>query len=141
MDVLNLFCKASGQDVSVEKTNIYFSKNVPGHLRQLLVMKSGFVETNNLGKYLGISLMGRSPRIVDCHYLVDKVQAKLSGWKARQLSFAGHVQLSRSVIQSIPIYPMMTTPLPQSCTKDIQQLQRSFIWGEEANQRRVHLVN
>lgn len=56
MDVLNLFCKASGQDVSVEKTNIYFSKNVPDHLRQQLVMKSGFVETNKLGKYRGSHL-------------------------------------------------------------------------------------
>lgn len=49
--------------------------------------------------------------------------------------------LSKSVIQSIPVYAMMITPLPQGCLKEIQKLQRSFVWGEYDNQRKVHLVN
>lgn len=141
MRVLDTFCKASGQAVNAEKTCIYFSKNDPENLRQQLVVKTGFVETNNLGKYLGIPLLGKAPRYGEYHYLIEKVQAKLSGWKAHHLSFAGRVLLSKTVIQSIPIYPMMTTPLPNQCLKEIQQLQRGFIRGEEPNHRKVHLVN
>lgn len=36
---------------------------------------------------------------------------------------------------------MMTTLIPKGCLKDIERLQRRFIWGEEDQQRRVHFLN
>lgn len=67
--------------------------------------------------------------------MVSKVKSKLSGWKAKQLSFAGIVTLSKSVIEAIPIYRMMTTMLPSSCIQEIQKLQRSFILGDTEDEK------
>lgn len=141
LGVLNNFCLMLGQQIDHDKTNILFSKNVPNELRRTLLTQSGFRETFSLGKYLGVLILGRAPRKGDFQYIVEKVKLKLSGWKAKQLSFAGRVTLSKAVIQAIPIYPMMSTDIPRSCLQEIQKLQRAFVWGEEENQRKAHLIN
>ncbi|WJX78916.1 hypothetical protein P8452_62093 [Trifolium repens] len=139
-DTLDRFCDLSGQLVSVEKTSVLFSRNVNHDTRGVLLNQSGFREASSLGKYLGIRLVGRAPRRSDFEHLVSKVKLKLSGWKATNLSFAGRVTLAKSVIQAIPIYSMMTTPIPKSILLDIQRLQRNFIWGHDEGQKKMHMI-
>ncbi|PNY17666.1 ribonuclease H [Trifolium pratense] len=141
MNVLNKFCDISGQVISMEKTSILFSRNVSRLTRDSLISLSGFSETFNLGKYLSIPLLGHAPRPRDFQYIVDKVKAKLSGWKGKHLSFAGRVTLFKAVIQAIPMYTMMTARIPKGCVKDIEKIQRSFIWGDEEQRRKIHLIN
>ncbi|XP_045810455.1 uncharacterized protein LOC123904892 [Trifolium pratense] len=139
--ILGQFCQLSGQQVSHEKTSIMFSKNVGHQVREELLLLSGFNVTPSLGKYLGVPLVGRAPRRSDYNYLLDQVKSKLSAWKAKQLSFAGRVTLLKSVIEAIPIYPMMTTPIPKACLNEIQKIQRAFIWGDEDGSRKYHAVS
>lgn len=140
-DALNEFCAMSGQQVSIEKTSIFFSKNVDHASRHLLVRESGYREDFSLGRCLGVRLIGRSPRKEDFNYMVDFVRSKLSTWKAKQLSFAGRVSLSRSVLDAIPIYPMMYIIIPKSCTQEFQWLQHAFMWGEDDDKRKYHAVS
>ncbi|PNY06182.1 ribonuclease H [Trifolium pratense] len=139
-DTLDKFCSLSGQMVSLEKTSVLFSRNVPQAMRTSLLHQSGFNETMSLGKYLGIPLIGRAPRRGDFEQLVEKVKVKLSSWKATNLSFAGRVTLAKSVIQAIPIYTMMTIPIPKSILHDIQRIQRNFIWGHEEGTKKFHMI-
>lgn len=106
-DVLQSFSTLSGQAVSIEKTRIMFSKSVSIQLQRDIIGDSGFMETNTFDKYLGVSLIGRSPRRHDLQYLVEKVKAKLSRLKAKQLSFVSRVTLSKSVIQAVPVTPFL----------------------------------
>ncbi|WJX55356.1 Protein DETOXIFICATION 41 [Trifolium repens] len=138
--ILNAFCNMSGQEVSREKTSILFSKNVDRNTRVKLVQMSGFRESNQLGKYLGVPLKGRAPRREDFQYVIDQVSAKLTNWKAQHLSFAGRVTLAKSVIEAIPIYPMMTNKIPKSCLEEIQKLQRNFIWGDRDGVKKYHAI-
>ena len=55
--VLESFCKASGQRVSLEKSKIYFSKNVHRDLEKLISDESGIKSTKDLGKYLGMPVL------------------------------------------------------------------------------------
>ncbi|MCI31176.1 putative ribonuclease H protein, partial [Trifolium medium] len=130
----------SGQQVRLEKTSIYCSKNASRMLRERITRLYGFRETMCLGRYLGVPLIGRAPKKHDFQYVIDQVHAKLSVWKANQLSFAGRVTLAKSVIEAIPIYPMMTTVVPKSCLDEIQKLQRRFIWGDTEDKKKFHAV-
>ncbi|PNY15946.1 ribonuclease H, partial [Trifolium pratense] len=141
MHILDIFCSMSGQEVSQEKTSIMFSKNVQQHTRDQLANISGFRVTQSMGKYLGVPLVGRAPRKSDYNYLLAQVKSKLSSWKAKQLSLAGRITLSKAIIEAIPIYPMMTANIPKSCLQQLQKMQRSFIWGEAENERRYHAVS
>jgi hypothetical protein len=140
MDVLNQFCTMSGQQVNYDKSSIFFSRNVAADRRVILSTQSGLKETVNLGNYLGVPALGRSPKVQDFLYLIEKVKARLAGWKAKQLSLAGRITLAKSVIQAIPIYPMMSLPIPNSCLNEIEKIQRAFIWGDTEDKRKAHMV-
>jgi hypothetical protein len=127
MNVLQNFCSMSGQQVNYDKSSIFISRNVSVAKRASLTIQSGLKETTQLGKYLGVPALGKSLRVHDFQYLVENVKARLAGWKAKQLSLAGRITLAKSVIQAIPIYPMMSTPIPKSCLKEIEKVQRAFI--------------
>lgn len=60
--------------------------------------------TKDLGHYLGVPMItGRKEN--DMHtYIVDRIRKKLSGWKAKNLSFARRVTLAQSSIMSFPAY-------------------------------------
>jgi hypothetical protein len=120
----------SGQEISQDKTSVLFSKNVTRGLKNKILSISGFKETDDFGKYLGVPLTGKAPKRADYQYLLDQVSSKLASWKASQLSFAGRVTLAKSVIEAVPIYPMMSSKIPKSCLEDIQKMQRQFIWGD-----------
>jgi hypothetical protein len=88
-----------------------------------------------------VPLHGRAPKKADFQYQLDQVSTKLSMWKATHLSFAGRVTLAKSVIEAVPIYPMMFTPIPKACLEQIQKMQRNFIWGDTEKKRRFHAVS
>jgi hypothetical protein len=76
----------------------------------------------------------------DYQYIVDQVGAKLARWKTTQLSFAGRLTLAKSVMEQVPIYPMMSARIPKSCLDDIQRMQRNFIWGDTDQKKHYHVV-
>jgi hypothetical protein len=140
MNILNRFCNLSGQLVSIEKTSVLFSKNVDRVTRQRLLRISGFRETTQLGKYLGVPVTGKAPKRRDYQYLIDQVSTKLTSWKAKHLSFAGRITLAKAVIESIPVFPMMNAAIPKACLNEIQKIQRGFIWGDAIDKRKFHAV-
>jgi hypothetical protein len=140
LSVLQTFCAMSGQQVNYDKSSIFFSRNVHVNMRSNLSMQSGLKETLYLGNYLGVPALGRAPRVQDFQYMIEKIQARLTGWKAKQLSLAGRITLAMSVIQAIPVYPMMSMPIPKTCLNEIEKIQRVFIWGDTEDKKRAHMV-
>jgi len=60
----------------------------------------------------------------------------------KHLSFVGRVSIAKSVIEVVPIYPMMTIALLESCLNEIQMLQWNFIWDDDDDRgKHVHYVN
>ncbi|XP_058784072.1 uncharacterized protein LOC131658836 [Vicia villosa] len=141
MNTLQQLCNMSGQEISQDKSSILFSNNVPRSLRNRLVGITNFREVESFGKYLGVPLTGKALRRQDFNYVIDQIARKLSSWKAHHLSFVGRVTLAKSVMEAIPIYPMMTNLLPKACINDIHKLQRGFIWGDTENSKNYHAIN
>jgi hypothetical protein len=56
------------------------------------------------GKYLGLPLHTRKLRRIDVQPLIDKIGARLPGWKGKFLSSAGRETLVKSVLTSQPIF-------------------------------------
>ena len=55
--VVENFCGASGQKVSLEKSLIFFSENVHRDLTTLISDESGIKATKDLGKFLGMPVL------------------------------------------------------------------------------------
>ncbi|XP_015963081.1 uncharacterized protein LOC107487015 [Arachis duranensis] len=82
-------------------------------------------------RYLGISL-GANPRLVKTWKpIIDKMEEKLSLWKAKILNKAGKLVLIKSVLNSLPIYYLSLYKMPKAVADKLITLQRRFMWGKE----------
>ncbi|KAE8707428.1 hypothetical protein F3Y22_tig00110384pilonHSYRG00841 [Hibiscus syriacus] len=139
--ILELFCKSSGQKINMQKTTIYYSKNVDLDLKNSISASFGFQEVQNLGKYLGVPLLHSRITKASYSYIVSRVRDKLTRWKEKSLSLAGRITLAKIVLSVIPSYSMQSTMLPKGICEEIERLIQGFIWGRTENRGGVPLVH
>ncbi|GJZ44210.1 hypothetical protein Tco_0591465, partial [Tanacetum coccineum] len=87
-----------------------------------------FAEGNLLVKYLGVPLISSRLLNKDCKVLVEKAKNRIEDWKNKSLSFAGRLQLCKSVISSLHVYWASVLIIPKGIIYDIQSLIRGFLW-------------
>jgi hypothetical protein len=87
----------------------------------------GFTRTDDLGKYLGMPLI--RGRVTNRTYedLIHTIDARLTGWQADRLSFAGRITLAKLVLSAIPSYAMQTTKLSKTVCEEIDKKIRKFV--------------
>ncbi|CAN1810688.1 Putative ribonuclease H protein At1g65750 [Linum perenne] len=135
------FGAASGLEVSKDKSSIFCSKNTTRDLAALVSSTLNFPLTQDLGRYLGVPVLhGRTTRGT-YQPIIDKLDNKLSGWKAKSLSLAGRVTLAKSALSAIPAYVMQTTVLPATTCEAIDKRIRDFVWGSTSEERKSHLIS
>jgi ribonuclease HI len=120
---------------------VFFSPNVNPSLRHHLCDILGVSSTPNLGKYLGFPLTPNGHNFRDFDFVVEKVQAKLSSWKAKLLSPAGRMILVQSVTSAIPAYYMQNVALPIRVCSSLDKLNRDFLWGSTDERKKMHMVS
>lgn len=98
------------------------------------------LETNNLGKYLGVSLLRSRVTRKTYQYIIDNIKKKLTALGMRKLSLASRITLALSVISAIPTYAMQTSIMPNYICEVVDKLCRQFIWGSLEGVRKVPLV-
>lgn len=125
---LESFCSMLGQVISIPKSKLYFSSNTHANTADSICHISGMQATNELEKYLGLPLHTKRVSKSLFSDLISKVQAKLSPWKTKNLSLAGRQVLIQSVTSTIATHTMQTVQLPASVKKDIDKLNRGFLW-------------
>lgn len=140
-NTFDLFCRCSGQKISDSRSGIFFSKNVSGHTRNQIIQASGFQVTNDLGKYLGVPILHEKVNIRSFQFILDKVDQRLSNWKVKTLSFAGHLTLTKSVVQALPSYVMQSAALPKYVCEEIDRKCRKFLWGDMDGECHMHTVS
>ncbi|KAG7591719.1 Ribonuclease H-like superfamily [Arabidopsis thaliana x Arabidopsis arenosa] len=139
--VLENFCRASGQKVSLEKSKIYFSENVHRDLEKLISDESGIKSTKDLGKYLGMPVLQKQINKNTFGEVLERVSTRLSGWKGRMLSQAGRLTLTKAVLSSIPIHSMSTIALPKAILDGLDRISRGFLWGTTTEKRKQHMLS
>ena len=139
-DALDSLCSLSGQKVSNAKSRAFFSPNVSAESRAELCEILGFRSTPSLGKYLGFPIKHSSMR-QDFGFIIERVQKRLTRWKANLLSFAGRLVLTQSVITTVPNYPMQCVALPTKVFSNVDKLSQNFLWGSTENKKKFHLVS
>lgn len=129
------------QRVSEAKSRIFFSKNVDGASKNNLSRVSGFQITYDIGKYLGVPILHDHVSRRSFHFILEKVNKRLSNWKTKTLSFAGRLTLTKSVVQALPTYVMQFALIPRHLCDEIDKRCRSFFWGDIVEDRYLHTVS
>lgn len=92
--------------------------------------------TSILRKYLSFPLKLPGSNNHDFDYVIERLQSKCARWKVHLLSLARRVNLTQSVLSTIPAYVMQGTTLDT-----IDKISKSFIWGTIVEKRKLHTVN
>ncbi|KAL0281816.1 UNVERIFIED_CONTAM: Retrovirus-related Pol polyprotein from type-2 retrotransposable element R2DM [Sesamum radiatum] len=79
-------------------------------------------------RYLGLPLLASRLSISDCQPILRKIEARIKGWEGVMLSFAGRVQLIKSVLSALQVYWAMAFILPKHIIKEIEKRLRNFLW-------------
>nr|XP_029151642.1 uncharacterized protein LOC114925980 [Arachis hypogaea] len=88
----------------------------------------------------GYSLGANPKRVKTWKPVIDKVEEKLSLWKAKVLNKAGKLVLIKSVLSSLPIYYLSLYKMPKSVAEKLISLQRQFLWSSDGGKQGLPLV-
>ncbi|XP_016173366.1 uncharacterized protein LOC107615862 [Arachis ipaensis] len=125
--LLRCFELMSGLSINFDKSNLIpvnCEQEWVEHVCGLLGCKQAVLPI----RYLGIPL-GANPRLVKTWKpIIEKVESKLSLWKAKVLNKAGKLILIKSVLNSLPIYYLSLYKMPRAVANKLIALQRSFMW-------------
>ncbi|KAL9308684.1 putative RNA-directed DNA polymerase [Arabidopsis thaliana] len=104
------------------------SLGINRHKTSLLLDEANFERTSELAARFGID-HGSQP-------LLDKIFYRFTSWTARHLSFAGRLQLLKSVIYSSINLWASVFILPNKCLLKLEQMCNAFLWKGAPNSSR-----
>ncbi|XP_016168179.1 uncharacterized protein LOC107610679 [Arachis ipaensis] len=137
--LLRCFELMSGLSINFEKSSLIPINCEEQWIRNMCQLLGCKGETLPV-KYLGIPL-GANPRLVKTWKpILDRVEEKLSLWKAKLLNKAGKLVLIKSVLNSLPVYYLSLFKLPKAVAEKLISLQRRFLWSKEDGSNGMALV-
>ncbi|RVW25474.1 putative ribonuclease H protein [Vitis vinifera] len=71
----------------------------------------------------------------------ERFRRRFALWKRNYISKGGRIPLIRSTLSSMPIYLMSLLRMPRVVSLRLEKIQRDFLWGGGALERKPHLVN
>lgn len=84
-----MFCKSVDAKVILERTCIFYSINANRQICQDITSRSGFQCTDDIGKYLGVSILHNGANKQTFGFIMDKFNRWLNNWKSSMLSMVG----------------------------------------------------
>ncbi|KAL0313301.1 UNVERIFIED_CONTAM: hypothetical protein Sradi_5729400 [Sesamum radiatum] len=129
---LHLFASLFRLHANPQKSQLILSKATqPG--REAFLASLSFQVGHLPVRYIGLSLIASRLIISDCQPLFQKIDSRIHGWDGIRLSFAGRVQLIKSVLMALDVYWAMTFILPKGVSKEIEKRLCSFLWKGTAS--------
>ncbi|KAG2281931.1 hypothetical protein Bca52824_053151 [Brassica carinata] len=91
-------------------------------------------------RYLGLPLMSRKLKISEYSPLLAKITKSFKSWSAKLLSFAGRLQLLKTVIFGTVNFWISAFILPKGCIKEIESICSRFLWSGNIDRRGIAKV-
>jgi hypothetical protein len=140
-NVLRRYEECSGQKVNLQKSAIYFGKGCNETARASLKQVINIDCEALSERYLGLPTVVGRDRNGAFKYLTESSRGKVKGWKGQGLSKKGKEILVKSVLQSVPTYPMGCFQLTKGQCGQLTSIASRFWWGAADGQRKVHWIS
>jgi hypothetical protein len=118
--------------INAAKSSIYFG-GVGADLKQVIPHYTGFSEGIFPFKYLGMPLSPHKLLVNQFSLLFHKLEAAVQSWTGKHLSYAGKLELLRSVLFSIVQFWLGIFPILGTVISHIISLCRIFLWSGNIN--------
>ncbi|XP_038708538.1 uncharacterized protein LOC120003588 [Tripterygium wilfordii] len=125
------FNSVSGLEINARKSSIYFG-GVGGETKHRILQATGFSEGSFPFKYLGVPLSPHRLLVSQFSPLLEKLEMAIQSWLGKHLSYAGRLELLKSVLQGMVQFWIGIFPMPEQVIKKITGLCRNFFWSGNA---------
>jgi hypothetical protein len=125
--VLEEFENLSGLCANPSKSSLFYA-SISTHEKVELLDFLKMQEEVLLVRYLGVPLITERLAAGDCEALMSKITARIDSWLARNLSFAGRLQLLSSVLLSLQVYWAKVFILPKNIISLLERKFNRFLW-------------
>ena len=126
---LEKYCLWSGQSSNSGKSSIRFSKNTNLSTVALILDILPYSPNPDKSIYLGLPILFGNSKKATFQNIIDRVNSKIDGWRAKYLSQAGRLMLIKFVAAFIPSYAMSTFLLPKSICSQLDRTFKNLWWG------------
>jgi hypothetical protein len=136
-NILDRYCAASRQLVSVANSSIIFNPNPGVAVREEVCTILDIMIEALINKYLGLPAIVGADH-TDCkQFSVDKVCKRINGWLGIFLPIGGKEVLPKSIGQAIPAYAMLVFKIPKQTCKGITNAMSQYWWGDDGNRKKM----
>ena len=139
--ILDAYSEASGQQVNLHKSSVFFGANISSGVLMSLSQVLGIPMVVNPGTYLGLPSLWSSSKKQGLAFVKGRILEKIQGWKQCTLSQAGKEVMIKAVIQAIPTHPMNIFKFPTSLCSKFDSLIANFWWGKQGGGKSIHSVS
>jgi hypothetical protein len=128
-NILNTYEAASGQAISLPKSEIFYRRNVSDALKNNITNILAVQAVLGTGKYLGMpSMIGRD-RTPTFAFIKDRVWQRINSSSIKCLLKAGQEVMIKFVLLAISSYVMSLFQIPDTLITSIERMMNSFWWG------------
>lgn len=114
----------------MEKSSIFIA-GVTDRMKNVLLRRTGYTIREFPIRFLGLSLSSKKWSKLECQQLIDKITSRITTTYAKQLSYAGRLQVLNAVLFSIHSFWGSTFILPQRILKEVDRKCREYLWGTQ----------
>ena len=139
--ILVLYEQASGQQVNLEKSSVFFAKGIAQERKEAITQELGIQEALAHDKYLGLPTYIRRSKKRAFIPIRDRIGKQLSGWMDKLVSWARREVLIKTVAQAIPTYAMSIFKLPKDICHCIQAVINKFWWNHGGDFKKIHWIS
>ncbi|CAK8544456.1 unnamed protein product [Lathyrus sativus] len=121
------FLDSTGMKINPTKSKVYFG-SVSDPVKHSILNFTAYNEGTLPFRYLGVPVSSKKLFVVHYMPLVDKLLSRITHWSSRLLSYAGRLQLIKTVLYAITSYWMQCICFPKTVISKINAICRSFLW-------------
>ena len=103
---------AAGTEVGIDKSKVFFF-NTDIAIQRNLTRILGFQRDQLPSKYLGIPLTDKPLSKGVWEPVINELQERIWNWTCISLNLVGHLVLTKSILQAIPMFMMSALPVPK----------------------------
>ena len=133
IEVMRRFARISGLHINATKSSIFASGEDTSALLNAASNLGIGVGTLPI-RYLGMPLTTKTLTPLDYEPLIDKIRRRMLCWSNKTLSFAGRLQLIKTVVASTVKFWSSVFILPVQCLDTIESMCSAFLWPVSPNQ-------
>jgi hypothetical protein len=124
---LDTFSELSGLTINHGKSSLYLS-GIDEATKTSIYNQMGIQMGTLPVRYLGVPLISTRLTHADCLPLIDRIISRIKLWTSSSLTYAGRLQLIKSVLFSIQVYWSSMFIFPRATIQKLESILSAFLW-------------